>query len=595
MLEPDLATTGDALMQFLYRAPIGLVQTTLDGQIEMLNPMSAQLLMPLSRDCMLENLFTVLGVVAPELRTLAGKHQDLNGVICEDVRINLAPREAGNSLSRVLSISLLRLDECRLMAVLSDVTLQVRREQQGLARRLSDAARIDALTQMPNRVAILEHIQRAMANAAGASDREIAVLFISCDRFREINHTLGQKIGDQMLALMAARLQNAIRPQDVVGHAASGESTVARVGGDEFVILLDELCDAEDSYKIAQRLIEILNRPYGIGTHQVHCAVSIGIALGAQASGDADALLQNGSLAMREAKRAGGGRCVVFECFMQERAARRGDIESELRRALGGDELFVMYQPVLWMQPRNGRTGSPAGVEALVRWRHPDRGLMSPSEFIGIAEECGLIGAVGDFVLACACRDFMGWQRRLGGLAPGFVAVNLSRAQLYQPDLVAKVLETLRSTGMPASQLQFEITESLAAQDSIVQARLRELKALQLTLALDDFGTGYSSLSSLHLLPVDTVKIDRSFVCQADASIHHRVLIEATVRVAASLGMSTVAEGIETRAQAEVIGSLGCDKGQGYFWSKPLLAPDLEVWLETVQSPQCELVESTTE
>jgi len=591
MQENDPTATPDALMQFLYRAPIGLVQTALNGQIEMLNPMSAQLLMPLSRDGMLDNLFTVLDVAAPELRALAGAHQELHGAICEDVRITLASGEAGNPAPQVLSISLLRLDECRLMAVLSDVTLQVRREQQGLARRLSDAARIDVLTQMPNRVAILEHIQQAMANAAGTAGREIAVLFISCDRFRQINHTLGQKVGDQMLALMAARLQNGIRPQDVVGHAASGESVVARIGGDEFVILVDELSHAEDSYKIAQRLIEILSRPYGIGAHQVHCAVSIGIALGAQASLDPDTLLQNASIAMREAKRAGGACYVVFEPSMQERATRLGDIESDLRRALCTDELFVVYQPVVWMQSQGRQTGGLAGVEALVRWRHPDRGLMSPLEFIGIAEECGLIGAIGDFVLASACRDFIGWQRRLGSLAPGFLAVNLSRAQLYQPDLVANVTETLRIAGMRANQLQFEVTESLAAQDSIVQARLRELKALQLTLALDDFGTGYSSLSSLHLLPVDTVKIDRSFVSQSDTSLHHRVLIEATVRVAASLGMCTVAEGIETHAQANVIQSLGCDKGQGYLYSKPLSAPDLEVWLETVQSTRSGLIE----
>ena len=589
----DLTTSPDVLMQFLYRAPIGLVQTDLDGQIEMLNPMASQLLMPLSRDGMLENLFTVLDVVAPELRARAVEHHELGGLISEDVRISLAPVDLGNPTPKVLSISLMRLDDCRLMAVLSDVTLQVRREQQGLARRLSDAARIDVLTQMPNRVAILERIQLAMANVAGVVDREIAVLFISCDRFRQINDTLGHKIGDQMLALMASRLQNGIRPQDVVGRGASVESMVARIGGDEFVILLDELSHAEDSYKIAQRLIDILSRPYAIGKEQVHCAVSIGIALGAQACGDADTLLQNGSIAMREAKRAGGARFMVFECAMQERASRRGGIESELRRALAADELFVMYQPVVWMQSRKGQTGRAAGVEALVRWRHPDRGLVPPSEFIGIAEECGLIGAVGDFVLATACRDFMVWQRRFGVLAPASIAVNLSRAQLYESDLVAKVSETLRSTGMRANQLQFEVTESLAAQDATVQARLRELKALKLTLALDDFGTGYSSLSRLHLLPVDTVKIDRSFVCQADTSPHHRVLIEATVRVAASLGMSIVAEGIETRAQASVVRTLGCDKGQGFFWSKPLSALDLEVWLAAVPAPRSELLEST--
>jgi EAL domain-containing protein (putative c-di-GMP-specific phosphodiesterase class I) len=209
---------------------------------------------------------------------------------------------------------------------------------------------------------------------------------------------------------------------------------------------------------------------------------------------------------------------------------------------------------------------------------------LGPLEFIGIAEECGLIDALGDFVLETACRDFVAWQRRFGERAPGLMAVNLSRAQLHQASLVATVAATLRSTGMRAEQLQFEVTESLAAQDLTVQTRLCELKALNLTLALDDFGTGYSSLASLHLLPVDTIKIDRSFIRHADTSHHHRVLIDATVRVAASLGMSTVAEGIETSAQAERVRILGCDKGQGYFYSFPLAAPDFKVWLEGAQA-----------
>jgi predicted signal transduction protein with EAL and GGDEF domain len=576
----ELPGAHEALISFLYRAPIGLVQSTLDGEIEMLNPMSAQLLMPLSHDGTLNNLFKILDGVAPELRVLSAKHQDAGGVICQELQITLAPGQAGNLAPVVLSISLLRLDEQRLMAVVGDVTHQVTREQLGLARRLDDAARIDILTQMPNRTAVREHIARALTQAAGAAAHEVAVLYINCDRFRTINDTLGHPIGDEVLALMASRLQNAVRAQDHVGRGGGGEALAARIGGDEFVLLLDELRQAEETYAIAQRLLGILNRPYGIGKHQIHCAVSIGMALGAQASGDADVLLQNASIAMREAKRAGRACYVMFEPAMKERAARRGGIEFDLRQALGTKQLFVQYQPVVWMQGAAAGKVCLAGVEALVRWHHPIRGLVPPLDFIGIAEECGLIDALGDFVLETACRDFVAWQRRFGERAPGSLAVNLSRAQLYQTGLVASVAATLRSTGMRAEQLQFEVTESLAAQDLTVQTRLRELKALHLTLALDDFGTGYSSLASLHLLPVDTVKIDRSFISHADTSHHHRVLIDATVRVATSLGMSTVAEGIETSAQAERVRLLGCDKGQGYFYSFPLGASDLEVWLE---------------
>jgi EAL domain-containing protein (putative c-di-GMP-specific phosphodiesterase class I) len=298
--------------------------------------------------------------------------------------------------------------------------------------------------------------------------------------------------------------------------------------------------------------------------------------------------LQDASIAMVEAKRAGGARYVIFEPAMQERAARRGGTEAELRRALTAGQLFVMYQPVVDLQNPDKSRGCTA-VEALVRWRHPTRGLVMPREFIGVAEECGLIGAIGDFVLSTACRQFVKWQRTLGACAPRMLAVNLSRAQLGQPGFVASVGDILSSTGMPPELLQLEVTESLAAQDEAVQARLHELKALRLTLALDDFGTGYSSLASLHQLPVDTVKIDRSFVSQADTSRHHRVLIEATVRVASSLGMSTVAEGIETAAQAAMVRRLGCEKGQGYYFARPLSSADLVRWLTQSQSEDLEM------
>jgi EAL domain-containing protein (putative c-di-GMP-specific phosphodiesterase class I) len=257
-----------------------------------------------------------------------------------------------------------------------------------------------------------------------------------------------------------------------------------------------------------------------------------------------------------------------------------------LRVALVESQLFVVYQPVVALQPGAGPTfGVEFGVEALVRWRHPVRGVVPPLDFIGVAEECGLIGALGDFVLATACRLFVHWQQQLGPQAPRMLAVNLSRAQLSQRGWVSTVQQILQDTGMDPQRLQFEVTESLAAQDESVQARLHELKALRLTLALDDFGTGYSSLASLHLLPVDTVKIDRSFVSKADTSHHHRVLIEATVRVAGSLGMSTVAEGIETEAQAAVVRQLGCEKGQGYLFSRPLPAGDVAGWLGAAQAP----------
>jgi EAL domain-containing protein (putative c-di-GMP-specific phosphodiesterase class I) len=259
---------------------------------------------------------------------------------------------------------------------------------------------------------------------------------------------------------------------------------------------------------------------------------------------------------------------------MNELARRRGYMEAELRVALDEGQLYVMYQPIVHL-------ASPgiAGVEALVRWRHPRRGLVAPVEFIGIAEETGLIGRLGELVLNEACQRFAAWQQQFGKGAPQLLSVNLSRAQLLQPDIVAQVKRALQIHGLAAVQLQLEVTESLAAQDLFVQARLHELKALGLSLALDDFGTGYSSLACLHQLPVDVVKIDRSFVSQSESSAHHRVLIEATVRVARSLGMNTVAEGIETEGQAAIMKALQCDKGQGYFYARPMTGDDAMTWL----------------
>jgi diguanylate cyclase (GGDEF)-like protein len=574
----EIAGSYEALMHFLYRAPIGLVQTTLDGTVEMINPMSANLLMPLSSTGNLDNLFAALETVAPQLRGLAAEFDQPSGVVCEAVRVHLAERRSAVSPT-VLSVSLVKLDGCRLMAMIGDATLDVQREQLELTRGLNDAARTDRLTQMPNRTVVRDQIQQALDRRPDDGADTFAVLFMNCDRFTQINDRLGHAAGDEVLGLVADRLRSALRQRRQTSRASGSGETAARTGSDEFVVFLNHLRDAADVTAIAQRLLDSLGRPYVIGSHQLHCSVSIGIVLQADAAGDADVVLQDASIAMMEAKRAGGAGFVVFEPAMQERAARLGGLEADLRRAITDRELFVMYQPVIDLQNDDDPLAGCAGVEALVRWRHPIRGVVPPFEFISAAEECGLIGAIGEFVLDTACRQFVQWQHELGSRAPRTVAVNLSRAQLSRPGFIDTLREVLRSSGMAPAHLQLEVTESLAAQDKVVQSRLHELKAVGVTLALDDFGTGFSSLASLHQLPVDTVKIDRSFVTHADTSRHHHVLIQATVLVANSLGMNTVAEGIETEAQARVVRELRCDKGQGYLFSKPLLAADLAQWL----------------
>jgi len=567
----------EALMHFLYQAPIGLVQATLDGEVTMINPMSAQLLMPLAPDGDLSNLFDVLQAVAPQLRAQAAAAPYPGGEICDGLHVPLDVAPIGDEVPPTLSVRLLRLDASTLMCSVTDVTAALRLERQHVAAELRDASRIDALTGMPNRTVVLERIERAMRRARVDPDYRFAVLFINGDRFNRVNVTLGQAAGDDLLRLIAARINGNMRQRDDLGLQAETGQTAARLGADEFVVVLEtvhgpDVAAAADA--VARRLVDALGKPYTIDTVPVHSAASVGVVLGDDSATDAEAVLQDASLAMREAKRSGGARHCIFEPQMKQRARERACLESELRLAIHEGHLFVVYQPITRLADV-----SVAGVEALVRWQHPLRGVVSPLEFIGIAEETGLIAPLGAFVLNTACRQFAAWQQNLGERAPQVLSVNLSRAQLVEPTLIDEVRHALQSSGVAPACLQLEITESLAAETPLIQARLHELKALGVMLALDDFGTGYSSLASLHLWPVDVIKIDRSFVNQVTSSAHHRVLVEATVCVARSLGMGTVAEGVETVEQAEVLRALQCDKGQGYLYARPLDAEAATHWL----------------
>ena len=448
-------------------------------------------------------------------------------------------------------------------------------ERRRLLDQLRDAARRDPLTRMPNRSVVLERVQRAIEHRRRHPAYGFAVLFMDVDRFKQVNDTLGHGAGDELLRQVATRLEETLRPGDAVARVGSELHTAARIGGDEFVIVLEGIHHVDEACAVADRLLGELSRPYVLGSNQVHVSVSIGIVGAEQAGDDAGAVLRDCDTAMYEAKRAGRGRWMLFDASMHERVRSALELEGELRRALQADELYVVYQPVVDLTDRR-----LAGVEALVRWRHPERGDIPPGAFIGLAEECGLIDAIGDRVLTRACAQFARWRARWGDRAPGLLAVNLSRAQLKQPGLVPEVQAVLKANGMRPEQLQLEVTESFAAQDQQVQAMLRALKAAGVRLALDDFGTGYSSLACLHLLPVDTVKVDRSFVAHAREVEYHRVLISATIRVARTLGMVTVAEGIETEDQAALMAELDCDRGQGWLFGRPMTAIDVDHWIE---------------
>jgi diguanylate cyclase (GGDEF)-like protein/PAS domain S-box-containing protein len=465
----------------------------------------------------------------------------------------------------------------RLVGVHIDISERKHHEQQ-----LQASANHDALTGLPNRAALVPALQQAVARWRADPARHFALMFLDFDRFKQVNDTLGHAAGDELLRQIAERLQGALRDgaggrnADTVARGLP--ATAARLGGDEFVVLLADLHAPADAGAVADRLLQALARPYELRGQRLHSSASIGVVTSAQPVTDADGLLRDADTAMYEAKRGGRGRWVLFEPRMQTQVAQRATLEADLHEALVRDELFVVYQPVLALDGAGTAPGC-AGVEALVRWRHPARGLVAPGQFINVAEETGLIDALGLFVLQTACRQFMRWRLELGPQAPGLLAVNLSVAQLRQPDLVDQVRQVLADCAMPPACLQLEVTESLAAQDPAALGRLRALKALGVGLALDDFGTGYSSLSCLHQLPVDTVKIDRSFVMEAERSEYHRALIEATVRVARTLRMATVAEGIETTEQSAMVHTLGCDLGQGYLHCRPLDADALTPWL----------------
>jgi predicted signal transduction protein with EAL and GGDEF domain len=367
-----------------------------------------------------------------------------------------------------------------------------------------------------------------------------------------------------LLVTIAKRLQLAVRAED----------TVARMGGDEFVVLLPH-CDRTMAERVANTLLDKLRETIVLdGSVQYVAMASIGVALFPDDGATQELLLRNADIAMYEAKRTGRARYVMFEPSMRQEVSASVSLENDLRQALDKCELFVVYQPLI-----NLADGEFSGVEALLRWRHPQRGMVSPVEFIPIAEACGLIDALGQFVLQTACRAFAAMP--FGSPENAItLAVNLSRAQLLQAGLTADVQDALRANGLSPQQLVLEVTESLAAQDELVLSTLHALRVLGVALSLDDFGTGYSSLSCLHELPVNYVKVDRSFVSQAQNSAYHRVMIEATIRMAQTLGLATVAEGIETVGQAALMATLGCDKGQGYLYSKPLEAHALVAWVQ---------------
>ena len=438
--------------------------------------------------------------------------------------------------------------------VLRDITAQ-----NALQATLERRALHDDLTGLPNRVLFLDRL----AFALGRLQRRpgtLAVLFIDLDRFKVINDNLGHDQGDRLLVAIGERLADAVRPGD----------TVARFGGDEFVVLCDELLDVTDAVAIADRIRDAVATPLVLDGHHFLASVSTGIALATSPRVRPADLVRDADSAMYAAKDAGRACTVVFTPSMRARAVHRYDTEIALRRAIVEGELRLHYQPIV-----NLRTGRVGGVESLVRWQHPTSGLLAPSDFIDVAEASGLILPLGEWVLGEACRQAQVWHAH-PALAHLSVAVNLSARQVAQPDLAAVVANILAQTGLDPSSLVLEITESVLMRDTAQSLdMLASLKALGVRLSIDDFGTGYSSLSYLKRFPIDILKIDKSFVDGLGTDNSDAAIVAATVNLAQSLGLATVAEGTETALQVQTLTDLGCDNAQGYLFARPQPAATL--------------------
>jgi diguanylate cyclase (GGDEF)-like protein len=432
---------------------------------------------------------------------------------------------------------------------------RVSRELQESHEHFRHTAFHDALTNLPNRALLADHLRIAIERARRRGHL-FAVLFLDLDRFKNINDSLGHAAGDCLLVETARRLENCSRPSD----------TVARLGGDEFAVLLDGLESECDAVRVAARVLEQLARPFHLGGHEVYTAASIGITLSTHGYEDPENVLRDADTAMYRAKEKGKARYELFDAEMHADALARLRLENDLRRAVEHQEFEVYYQPIVTL-----RTGELSGFEALVRWRHPERGLVQPSEFIPLAEETRLIGEIGEWVLYEACRQMSEWHELMPAHQRLNVSVNLSSKQLTQPGLIERVRRTLHETRLPPHCLKLEITESAVMDNAEAAATaLAQLRGLGIQLSIDDFGTGYSSLSYLHRFPVDTLKIDRSFVSRMGEGDENAEIVRTIVTLASNLGMAVVAEGVETEEQHALLDALCCEYGQGYLYSKPL-------------------------
>lgn len=446
------------------------------------------------------------------------------------------------------------------LGMFMDISERKRAEEQ----LLHDAFH-DGLTGLANRALFMDHLRMTIERCKSRHSNPYAVLFLDYDRFKVVNDSLGHAEGDELLKQIARRLELWTRTGDLV----------ARLGGDEFVILLTEMLEPDDAMRVAERIQEDLKDPFDINGRELFISASIGIALSVDGFRTAEDMLRDADIAMYRAKTTGRARHQVFTEAMRTQATTRLQMETELRQALEREEFEIHYQPIL-----NLETHAIKGFEALVRWHHPERGFVSPEEFIPTAEESGLILPLGRWILDESCRQLRAWQNSMPEAESLVISVNLSAKQFLQSDLAEQVVEALEASGLPSRSLKLEITESYLIENSDRAVKvMNRLRDIGVELSLDDFGTGYSSLSYLHRLPVNSLKIDRSFVSQMSESEEHSEIVRTIVKLAQNLKMDVIAEGIETAEQLDQLNELNCGFGQGYLFARPMDAEMAEAFI----------------
>lgn len=458
------------------------------------------------------------------------------------------------------------------IASFADIT-----EHKAALDRIQHLAHHDMLTDLPNRLSLIERLKQAV-NTAQRNKEIIGIMFIDLDRFKIINDTLGHHIGDLLLVEVSQRLKACVRNNDIV----------ARLGGDEFVVALLELKNIDATFPIADKILSTVGEPYVLEGHQIHSSPSIGIAFYPDNGNDISSVMKNADIAMYHAKSKGRNNYQFFESSMNQENFERLELEHDMRLALEREEFILHYQPKI-----DAGSLQVVGVEALIRWQHPKKGLIPPNQFIPMAEISGLMLPLGEWVIKTACRQLKHWHNQ--GLSNLQMSINLSQRQFHRPNLASFISDTIQQENINPAKLEFEITESMAMDDP--QKTIESLEVLRrigIHFALDDFGTGYSSMSHLKLMPISCLKLDRSYVKDIEINPSDAAICAATISLAHDLGLEVVAEGVETERQYEYLRTLGCDKFQGYFFSKPLIAEEIEVFIEACHLKQFSSINSIT-